>query len=81
MLRGGVAISNIMRTFAPSTSPDGGIGRRDGLKHRWSNPSRFDPGSGYIVKAENHMIFSLNNYSMQDYLMELSSLNRRMYLG
>ena len=27
--------------------PDGGIGRRDGLKHRWSNPSRFDPGSGY----------------------------------
>ena len=27
--------------------PDGGIGRRDGLKHRWSNPSRFEPGSGY----------------------------------
>ena len=28
-------------------SPDGGIGRRAGLKHQWSNPSRFDPGSGY----------------------------------
>ena len=29
------------------SSPDGGIGRRAGLKHQWSNPSRFDPGSGY----------------------------------
>ena len=29
------------------TSPDGGIGRRVGLKHQWSNPCRFDPGSGY----------------------------------
>ena len=28
-------------------SPDGGIGRRAGLKHQWSNPCRFDPGSGY----------------------------------
>ena len=27
--------------------PDGGIGRRAGLKHQWSNPCRFDPGSGY----------------------------------
>ncbi len=27
--------------------PDGGIGRRAGLKHRWGDPSRFDPGSGY----------------------------------
>ncbi len=44
----------IMLTFAAQSSnalprlrPDGGIGRRDGLKHRWSNPCRFDPGSGY----------------------------------
>ena len=29
--------------------PDGGIGRRAGLKHQWSNPSRFDPGSGYNI--------------------------------
>ena len=28
-------------------SPDGGIGRRAGLKHQWGNPCRFDPGSGY----------------------------------
>ena len=28
-------------------SPDGGIGRRAGLKHQWSDPCRFDPGSGY----------------------------------
>ena len=27
--------------------PDGGIGRRAGLKPQWGNPSRFDPGSGY----------------------------------
>ena len=30
-----------------SNGPDGGIGRRAGLKHQWSNPCRFDPGSGY----------------------------------
>ena len=28
-------------------SPDGGIGRRAGLKHQWGDPCRFDPGSGY----------------------------------
>ncbi len=33
--------------LAYSSGPDGGIGRRVGLKHRWSNPCRFDPGSGY----------------------------------
>ena len=31
--------------------PDGGIGRRAGLKHQWGNPCRFDPGSGYRVKT------------------------------
>ena len=34
-------------------SPDGGIGRRAGLKHQWSNPSRFDPGSGYFKSLVN----------------------------
>ena len=38
-----------MPNFA--SRPDGGIGRRDGLKHRWSNPSRFDPGSGYTFRG------------------------------
>ena len=38
-----------IRTFASALSPDGGIGRRAGLKHQWSNPSRFDPGSGYLI--------------------------------
>ena len=33
-------------------SPDGGIGRRAGLKHQWSNPSRFEPGSGYIKRVK-----------------------------
>ena len=31
--------------------PDGGIGRRAGLKHQWGNPCRFDPGSGYLLKT------------------------------
>ena len=37
-----------------TTSPDGGIGRRAGLKHQWSNPCRFDPGSGYKQKMTQH---------------------------
>ena len=37
--------------FAVKIRPDGGIGRRDGLKHRWGNPSRFEPGSGYTQVA------------------------------
>ena len=34
-----------------SIGPDGGIGRRAGLKHQWSNPCRFDPGSGYVARV------------------------------
>ena len=41
-------VSNFLLTFATALrSPDGGIGRRAGLKHQWGNPCRFDPGSGY----------------------------------
>ena len=36
------------------TCPDGGIGRRAGLKHQWSNPCRFDPGSGYKQKTQHY---------------------------
>ena len=35
--------------------PDGGIGRRAGLKHQWGNPSRFDPGSGYEKILVEHI--------------------------
>ncbi len=42
-----------MCTFAPVKSPDGGIGRRAGLKHQWGNPSRFEPGSGYNNNLKN----------------------------
>ena len=46
------------------TSPDGGIGRRAGLKHQWSNPCRFDPGSGYQTKCKclifKHLHFSFS---------------------
>lgn len=44
-------ISQKMYYLCNALSPDGGIGRRAGLKHQWSNPSRFDPGSGYQVKS------------------------------
>ena len=43
-------ISFFLCNFAPGFArigPDGGIGRRAGLKHQWGNPSRFEPGSGY----------------------------------
>ena len=48
------------------TSPDGGIGRRAGLKHQWSNPCRFDPGSGYRsgVSVLTEAPFSLKNGSL-----------------
>lgn len=39
-------------TFASllTKSPDGGIGRRAGLKHQCRKASRFEPGSGYSPK-------------------------------
>ena len=56
--------SDFLPNFAPvvlttKSCPDGGIGRRAGLKHQWSNPSRFDPGSGYKGKAERMIIHCL----------------------
>ena len=43
----------------PALSPDGGIGRRAGLKHQWGNPCRFDPGSGYNEEdmTNRHVLF------------------------
>ena len=63
------AISENYDTFALlktiHTSPDGGIGRRAGLKHQWSNPCRFDPGSGYPTKCKclkfKHLHFSFSH--------------------
>jgi hypothetical protein len=56
--------SKIISTFATANKPsaicpDGGIGRRAGLKHQWSNPSRFDPGSGYNKKVDSLLIINL----------------------
>ena len=42
-----LAYSRKTPTFAPTKSPDGGIGRRVGLKHQCRKACRFDPGSGY----------------------------------
>ena len=57
--------SKIISTFATANKqggicPDGGIGRRAGLKHQWSNPSRFDPGLG--TKMERSFYFSLFSF-------------------
>ena len=41
----------LQRLKQKTSRPDGGIGRRAGLKHQWSNPSRFDPGSRYPLMA------------------------------
>lgn len=43
-----VAHEAIYHYLCRHKSPDGGIGRRAGLKHQWSNPSRFEPESGYL---------------------------------
>ena len=45
-----------MQPLCQKAGPDGGIGRRAGLKHQWSNPCRFDPGSGYNRKEVYAMI-------------------------
>ena len=43
-------------TFAPVSKrqpcPDGGIGRRAGLKHQCRKASRFEPGSGYHKRVK-----------------------------
>ena len=46
-----------------ASSPDGGIGRRAGLKHQWGNPCRFDPGSGYAIIKDNDLSVMLNELS------------------
>ena len=56
LTRRSIAFSITTRPSLPdATSPDGGIGRRAGLKHQWSNPCRFDPGSGYTQMAYRHL--------------------------
>lgn len=42
-------------TFAHGLSPDGGIGRRVGLKHQYRKVCRFDPGSGYRKWRSRHV--------------------------
>ena len=51
-------------TFAPTISPDGGIGRRAGLKHQWGNPSRFEPGSGYYKILVNRWFTRIFTFSI-----------------
>ena len=87
------ASSKIISTFAtvnkPSAiCPDGGIGRRAGLKHQWSNPSRFDPGSGYNKKVDSLLIINLLSlYTlsippafMKKYMRKLEKTQKRLGL-
>ena len=53
-------------------SPDGGIGRRVGLKHQYRKVCRFDPGSGYC-KQESQPCKGLTLLSFCLFLMRLKS--------
>ena len=77
--------SKIISTFATANKqsgicPDGGIGRRAGLKHQWSNPSRFDPGSGYQDGEKfTSLLFSFIYLIIYIYAF-ITSLYIRLYL-
>ena len=53
-------------------SPDGGIGRRVGLKHQYRKVCRFDPGSGYC-KQESQSFTGLTLLSFCLFLTRLKS--------
>ena len=55
-------MSYLCIAFEKNKCPDGGIGRRAGLKHQWGNPSRFDPGSGYKERKLRLSLFFLYAY-------------------
>ena len=74
------ASSKIISTFATANKPsaicpDGGIGRRAGLKHQWSNPSRFDPGSGYNKKVDSLLIINL----LSLYTLSIPCFHEKVY--
>ena len=77
------ASSKIISTFATANKPrgirpDGGIGRRAGLKHQWSNPSRFDPGSGYKeLQIERFVALFLSHrfHRLHRYFFDAKNLN------
>ena len=65
---------------AKTQCPDGGIGRRAGLKHQWSNPCRFDPGSGYrsgvSVLPETPLSFKKGSLPIRRAIIGLNSAVR-----
>ena len=69
------AVSDYLCIFATAKSPDGGIGRRAGLKHQWSNPCRFDPGSGYEEKRLSDFISALSRFLIILTMLHFISLN------
>ena len=55
--------SQVLLTPKHSTSrPDGGIGRRVGLKHQYLTMCRFEPGSGYKAKWYDRFVIPLFRY-------------------
>lgn len=59
--------------------PDGGIGRRVGLKHQWSDPCRFEPGLGHEnLPVSNRKVFILQdtyNTPLIHSIIKLTMLN------
>ena len=60
--------------------PDGGIGRRAGLKHQWGDPCRFDPGSGYgsgvSVQTETPFFIIIGSWPIRSAIIGLNSAVR-----
>ena len=67
------------RTFLFYRSPDGGIGRRAGLKHQWSNPSRFEPGSGYHKSLVNSWFTRDFSFSRRTKSVLYDKTKRKVY--
>ena len=63
---------NFFAYLGTRLSPDGGIGRRAGLKHQWGNPSRFEPGSGY---SEGRIVQSALQFKTNEGLVNLNAMN------
>ena len=71
----------LIATFLFILGPDGGIGRHAGLKILWPlRLCRFDPGSGYQLKARRRSGFFLKKQMY--YVYVTSSINKNYtYIG
>ena len=60
-------------------SPDGGIGRRAGLKHQCRKASRFEPGSGYHKSLVNRCFTRDFSFSKRTKSVLCNKTMRKVY--